>query len=147
MNITAPSIAAKRSFSKELSHLKTNQQLLTILILLFICMVFWIIISLFSSQTSTKITPEITEMAKPFNPTLSVEVLDTLENKKNFSDQELSNFPIYIIQKDVVTQTESIVELGSGQTVNSPQATVQPTASPTPSATPIVQTGNTVDTL
>lgn len=145
MNIATPSVAAKRSFSKELNMLKANQQLLTILVLLFICMVFWIIIALLSSQTRTKITPELLEMAKPFNPTLNTEVLDSLESKQVFTEEELANFPIFIIQKSETDQTETIVELGTGTPATTPAPTVAPVTTPNP--TPPAETGNVDDTL
>lgn len=146
MNITSPSVANKRSFSKEVSRLKTNQQLLTILVLLFICMILWIIISLFSSQNSTKITPEILEMAKPFNPTLDSSVLDTLDTKKVLTDEELTNFPIYVIQRDPLDQSERIVELGTSTPSTTPAPTQQTTTTPSP--TPVsTETDNTDDAL
>lgn len=147
MNITTPSVASQRSFSKELTKLRTNQQILTILVLLFICMVFWIIVSLFSSQTSTKVTPEMTQKAEPLNPTLSTQVLDTLESKKVFTDEELSNFPIYVIQKSTTDQIERIVELKSGQAAPTTSNTPQPTATPQPATTTTPQTGNQTDTV
>ncbi|PIR61563.1 MAG: hypothetical protein COY81_03335 [Candidatus Pacebacteria bacterium CG_4_10_14_0_8_um_filter_43_12] len=109
--IMTPSVEAKRTFSKEMNHLKANQQILTILVLLFISMIFWIIVSLFSSQTSSKISPDIKKLAKPLTPTLSVEALDTLESKQAISDQDLASFPIFVIQTDSTTQTQRIVEL------------------------------------
>jgi hypothetical protein len=141
MNITTPSVAAKRSFSKEVARIKTSQQLLTILILLFICMIFWIIVSLFSSQTNTKITPEVLEMAKPFNPTLSTEVLDSIEQRTVITDEELVDFPIKVIQKDLVTQEETIVDL---QTRTS--GTTTPASPQSDTVTPPAQTQNVVDT-
>lgn len=135
--ITTPSLEAKRTFSKEMNRLRTNQQLLTILVLLFICLIFWIIVSLFSSQTSSKISPDIKEMAKPFNPTLSTQVLDTLESKRVFSEEELANFPIYVIERDPLDQTERIVELGTPST---PVATPGPVATPQSTVAPASET-------
>lgn len=148
MNITSPSVASKRTFSKEMSRLKTNQQLLTILVLLFICMILWIIVSLVSSQNTTKISAEVLEMAKPFNPTLDETVLDTLDTKRVLSTEELSNFPIYIIQRDPVDQTETIVELNTRQTITTPTATPQPSTSEPdstqtePTTSPFTETTN-----
>lgn len=136
--ITTPSIESKRSFSKEISRIKNKQQMLTILILLFICLLFWIIVSLFSSQNSSKISPNVQEMARPFNPTLSTEVLDTLETKKVFSEEELSDFPIFIIREDPQTQAETIVELGKPSIVIQPTA-VPRSATPQPSTAPIIE--------
>lgn len=142
MNITAPSVSSKRSFSKEMNRLKTNQQILTILVLLFICMIFWIIVSLFSSQNSTKISPEISQMAKPFNPTLDASVLDTLDSKRVLSEEELADFPIFVIQRDPTDQTETIVELGTRQPATTTTTTTPPTTSTTTPATTPVETGN-----
>lgn len=147
MNITSPSVASQRSFSRELNKLRTSQQILTILVLLFICMVFWIIVSLFSSQNSSKITPDMTEKAAQFSPTLSTQVMDGLQNKRVFTDEELSNFPIYVIQKDTNDQTERIVELKSGQPAPGTTTTQQPVATPSPTTTPTSETGNTSETV
>lgn len=147
MNITAPSVASKRSFSKEVNRLKANQQLLTILVLLFICMIFWIIVSLFSSQNSTKISPEVQQMAKPFNPTLDATVLDTLDGKRLLTDEELSSFPIFIIQRNLTDQTETIVELNTGRSIENSPVTTPPTTSTTQPTTTPVETENTTDTV
>lgn len=122
--IATASVEAKRSFSKEMNKLRRNQQILTILILLFVCMSFWIIVSLFSSQRSSKISPEINQMAKPLTPTLDSTVLDTLDAKVSYTDEELADFPIFILVRDNQTQEERIVPLGSAVL---PVNTVQPT--------------------
>ena len=111
--ISSPSVEAKRNFSREVSKLKRNQQILTILVLLFVSMTFWIITSLFSSQTSSKISPTINKLAMPLTPTLDTTILDTIDLKRSFSEEELSNFPIYVVVRDQSTQTERIVPIGT----------------------------------
>lgn len=143
MNIATPSVAAKRSFSKEMNRLKTSQQILTILVLLFICMILWIIVSLFSSQNTTTISSELLQMAKPFNPTLSTEVIDEIETKRVFSDQELQDFTIFVIERDPLNQVDVVVELGNP---SSAVPVTPATPVPTPVATPI-PTQNEADAL
>lgn len=111
--ITSPSIEAKRTFSKEVSKLRRNQQILTILVLLLVSMAFWIIVSLFSSQRSTKISADINTLAAPLTPTLDTSVLDTLDSKVTYTTEELADFPIFVIVNDTQTQEERIVPIGT----------------------------------
>lgn len=111
--ITSASIEAKRTFSKEITKLRRNQQILTILVLLLVSMAFWIIVSLFSSQRSTKISPDINKLAEPLVPTLDTSVLDTIDSKVTYTTEELADFPIMVIVNDTQTQEERIVPIGT----------------------------------
>lgn len=112
-NISSPSVEAQRSFSKELSKLRRNQQILTILVLLFVTMAVWILVSLASSQRTSKITPEVKQMALPLTPTLDTTAIDKLESKVTYTEEELSTFPINVIYTDPRSQQETVVPLGT----------------------------------
>lgn len=111
--ITSASVEAKRSFSKEINKLRRNQQILTILVLLLVSMAFWIIVRLFSSQRTSKISPDINKLAEPLVPTLDTTVLDTLDSKVTYTTEELSDFPIMVIVTDPQNQDERIVPIGT----------------------------------
>lgn len=111
--ISSPSVEAKRNFSRELNKLRRSQQILTILVLLFVVMSFWIVVSLFSSQKSSKISPEVQKLAKPLTPTLDDTILDTITAKRAFTPEELANFEIFVTITDTATQTERVVPIGT----------------------------------
>ncbi|MFZ1721425.1 MAG: hypothetical protein WAU07_02880 [Microgenomates group bacterium] len=103
----------KTTIANEFSKLKQNQKLLAILILFFVCTIAWTAASLFSSQTSSSISPKLLEISKPLNPVLNVDALSRIEAKKLYTDEELADFPIY---KIVITESgrgERIVNINT----------------------------------
>jgi hypothetical protein len=76
-------------------------------------MAFWISVSLFSSQRSTKISPDVNKLAEPLVPTLDTSVLDTIDSKVTYTTEELADFPIMVIVNDTQTQEERIVPIGT----------------------------------
>ncbi len=82
---------------KQLSGLYRNQHLLGLLLFSLVTIIIWVSIGLITSQSKTSLPPELQKMAKSLNPTLNTEVLDQIEDKKTFSDEELRSFPIYRI--------------------------------------------------
>lgn len=84
-----------KSAKKGFSSLKIKRQALYILIFSFVTVVVWISGSLFRSQRRTGIAPDLLELAKPLSPTINVSLIDEIEDKNNFSVQDLSNFQIY----------------------------------------------------
>ncbi len=79
----------------QLKGLKKRKEILVILIFLFVIVIFWIGLSLFSSQEKLGITPEQKKMSQPLTPNLNVATLEKLEQKKKYSEFELKNFPVY----------------------------------------------------
>lgn len=90
----------KKTLRQDLEKLKTNRTFLIVLILLFVCAIFWTSLSLFSSQNDTKISTEQKKLAQPLNPNLDLRTISQLETKKYFSDVELSNFQIFKLITD-----------------------------------------------
>jgi len=84
----------------QLKNLKKRKEVLIILIFLFVIVIFWIGLSLFSSQQKLGITPEQKALAQPLTPNVNTAVLEKLEAKKKYSDFELREFPIYAIYQD-----------------------------------------------
>ncbi len=107
--ITTERTRVNSGIAGQFSRLKYKQQLLAIFSLLLVCIFFWIAASLFSSQQKSKLTPELAKMAKPFNPVLKAELLDTVMSKKMYTQEELQSFSIFVLNYDKVTQSASIV--------------------------------------
>ncbi len=101
----------ENDIKKDLHKLKTNRQFLTVLILLFVAVFFWIVVTLLNSQAKTEVSHEFTILAKPLTPHLDMEILKKIQAKKSYSDKELSQFTIY---KNITTRdgkTEKIVPI------------------------------------
>lgn len=79
----------------QLKSLKHGQQLLAIVILLLVLSIGWIFLGIFAGQQSSRISPAQKKAATPLTPQLDETILETIENKRVYSDSELSNFPIY----------------------------------------------------
>jgi hypothetical protein len=109
--ITTPSAATKQMIQQEFSMLKQRKQTLTIMILLFICMLAWGSVSLFSSQKETKVDTEVITLAKPLNPIIDVDTLAKLETKRSFTTDELAKFTIYRIVTDPKSQSERVITI------------------------------------
>jgi hypothetical protein len=90
----------KNNFKQQLEKIKTQRKLLLILIFAFIATVVWIGGSIFMSQQKTKISDEVKLLARPLTPSLDVEVFERIETKKTYSDEDLTEFPIYKIEED-----------------------------------------------
>lgn len=99
-------------FKRTLKKLNQQQQALIILTFSLIAVIVWISVSLFSSQRRSGISDEQVKMSKPLVPIINKEVLLNLEKKQSFSNQELRQFPIYMMFKDQ-DQTEKVVEIGT----------------------------------
>ena len=126
------SIGTKRSFVGEISKLRRNQQVLTGLVLLFVVVIFWIIVSLFSSQRDSKISPELQKLATPLNPAINDTVFTGLEDKRVFSEEELADFPI-MIQVDMGKGEKKVVPLGTSAATPTPRPITTPTPTMRPS--------------
>mgnify|MGYP006921601114 CR=1 FL=1 len=80
----------------QLKNLKKRKEILIILLFLFVIVIFWIGLSLFSSQQKLGITPEQKKLSQPLTPNIDVTTLEKIEKKKKYTDYELQNFPIYV---------------------------------------------------
>ncbi len=129
----------QKDIRQEIAGLRHNQYFLAILVLLFVSIIVWTSVSIVTSQKETKVSPKLLQLAKPLSPSLKGEVIDELEAKRIFTDEELSQFPIYKIlvsqdgrQKKVVTIDTIEEEIENFQPVRR-------NPSPSPSPTPAVQ--------
>lgn len=98
---------------KKLSGLRFKQQALYLMIFSFVTVVVWIGGSLFSSQKRTGVSPELLELAKPLNPTINTALLDEIESRKNYTDEELKYFQVYKIIKSKDGRIQQVVPIES----------------------------------
>ncbi len=110
MNLNITNIP-KSEIRKDFQKLKTNRQFLTILILLFVSILFWITISLISSQSNEEISKELTALAKPLTPNFDRDELLKIQEKHSYSEEELSSFVIFKILSSRDGKTEKVVPL------------------------------------
>lgn len=110
----------------DIRKIQKNRQALAILILFFVSIIFWVSVSLIASQTTEKISTELTDLAKPLTPTIDTEVFAEIEAKKTYTQDELSSFTIYkaLTSKDgksdrIVPLEVSIEDLEPSPTPNS----------------------------
>lgn len=104
-----------KTIEYELKTLHYKQQLLAILIFSLVCVGLWVIVSVARSQQTTKIDPELQRLARPLNPNINESVLQQLEQKRQFTENELRTFPIYrIVEADQNTVTSpQPIQIGS----------------------------------
>ena len=86
------------NFQSQLGKLQQRKELLIILLFLFVIVIFWIVVGVFSSQQTAGITTEQKSLSTPLSPSLNISVIDKLEQKKSYSEEELADFPVYTIQ-------------------------------------------------
>lgn len=102
-------------FKKQLEKLKKEKKLFTAFIFVLAAIIVWILVSILVTKKTTGITPEMTELAEPLNPNLNMTILDRLDVKRTFTQDQLANFPIYTLVQDSETEAVSIVEVVSQQ--------------------------------
>lgn len=86
----------KARLKQELNRLRRQKTILWVGVLFLIAVLIWTAFSIFTSQKKVKIDQDLTELAKPLVPRLDKEVFSMIEEKRVLSDEELSNFPIYV---------------------------------------------------
>lgn len=82
------------NIQKQLRNIYQQQQLLYMFVFGLVLSIAWLVVAIFSSQTSTKIDAELQRMSVSLNPNINEEVIEILEAKRSFSDEELANFEI-----------------------------------------------------
>ena len=87
----------KNSMIDQIKSLRHGQQLLAIVILFLVLTFAWIFLSIFAGQRESTISPALQNAAKPLTPQIDEATLETIENKRSYSDEELDNFTIYKI--------------------------------------------------
>lgn len=124
-----------KSLTQEVQKLRKNRQFLAILILLFVCVMFWTGFTLISSQHKTKIDAALTKLAVPLTPTLDDTVITAVEQKTWYEDDQLTNFPIYKIVTSRSDRLDRVVNIDTPE--EEIEALSKPTPRPTTTGTPL----------
>jgi len=140
-----------------LKSLNNQQNFLRILIFSVVTIMIWIAFTIFRTQQTTQISPELQKMALPLTPTIDMDVISRIDQKKSYSDQELSSFPVYglVIDKTGQQTIQIINGQGAGQTttttatpasesakIAAPEVTTEPAPSPETSVDTTQSTGS-----
>jgi len=120
-------IVSKTQIKKDITKLKANKQFLTILVLLFVSIFFWITISLISSQSKEEISKELTILSRPLTPNIDKETLLKIKDKYSYSEEELSSFTIYKVLTTRDGKIDKVVPLEITIDDIDPKATPKPT--------------------
>lgn len=99
-----------------LTGFRIQQQLLYIFIFTFVTVIIWIGGSLFRSQRSTGISPDLLELAKPLNPTINPTTMAEIESRTFYSQEDLDNFVIYRLISSQDGAVQRIVPITSDLT-------------------------------
>jgi hypothetical protein len=159
-----------KSIGKQLNKLRRDKRFLWFGILFFVLIAFWILLSLFATTKTSSISPELKDLAKSFIPRLESKVFDEILLKRSFSEEELSNFSIYVLDKknteggskliditvenlelteeqfaeedQLILEDQPLEEEQREEAVPTPTLTPISTATPTPMLTPAVDMGS-----
>lgn len=129
-------------FKKQLGNLRNQRQFMVMLIFLFVIVVFWTGLSLIGSRQKVAISSELRNLAKPLNPTINEAVLEKIEVKKYYSDQELTNFNIYKVISTKDGSVSRLVNISAETELLELTPTPTPEVEPTPTSVPSVQEEN-----
>jgi hypothetical protein len=80
---------------RQIGGLRRNQQFLYIGLFTLVAVIVWVAGSLFQSQRKTGISSELQKMALPLNPNINTFVIDRIESKTSYSNEELAEFEIF----------------------------------------------------
>ncbi len=108
----------QNQFQIQLEKIKTKRKLFFALIFALAAAFVWIFVSIFSTQGAAGVSPEMKKMAEPLNPTLNTDVLDRLESRRYFTQQDLQRFPVYAIIENEDTGAILIVDVVNNRTVS-----------------------------
>lgn len=96
------------NLSEQFELLRRQRGLMVGLLLMLVIVVFWVGLGLFSSQQKFAVPKEMRDLAKPLSPIVDEKVLDKLQQKRQFSPEELTGFTIY---KVVVGESDRQLKL------------------------------------
>lgn len=129
--------------AKSLDNLQQKQIFVRLLVFSLVTVMVWVFFSLFRSQQSSAIDPELQRLAIPLVPVIDTATLTELEQRRSFTPEELAQFPIYTVFRDE-TGTEQIrlkTSTGVASRSAQPAATpVAPSVTQTPAASSVSPT-------
>ncbi|MEN8253274.1 MAG: hypothetical protein ABFQ62_02785 [Patescibacteria group bacterium] len=101
--------------TKTLQGLKRRQALMYVMLFSLVTIVIWAVFSLFSSQKKVPIPPELLKLAQPLNPNIDTQIIEKLEHKKEYTNSELKNFPIYTVIVNTQTRDINLVTIDKAE--------------------------------
>lgn len=104
---------AENNIQKQLIRLRRNKKFLWFGILFLVLVIIWILTSIFATTKTSTISQELRDLAKPFVPRLESKVLDEILVKRVFSDEELSNFSIFVLDTKNIDGGEVAIDITS----------------------------------
>ena len=96
---------------KQLAKLRRNKKLLWLGILFLVLIILWILVSIFATTKTSTISKEQIELSKSFVPRLESKIFDEILVKRAFSDEELSYFAVFVVDKDDVRSEGKIIDI------------------------------------
>ena len=101
--------------NKQIAATKLKQKVIISSALLLVAIVAWAVIQFLLPKPEI-IDQEILDLAKPFSFQINQSVLGLLTDKIQFTDEQMTNFPIYIIDESSLSRGNSLVvnQLGTG---------------------------------
>lgn len=90
---------------------RTKSFLLIVMSLLFVCVLFWIILSIFATQKESEVSGASEKLASPLNPVLDTSQLTKIENKRYTAPEELQSFPVNILLTDPKSKTKYVTQV------------------------------------
>lgn len=120
----------EKTVKSDIKKLRKNRQFLTILILLFVSVLFWIFVSILSSQKKEAISPELKLLSKPLTPNIDIATVEKIEQKSSYSQSDLSSFTIYKILSSRDGKNERVVPLEVTSEDLEPKENPAPTQQP-----------------
>lgn len=132
-----------QSLHNEFKQLHRNRVLLVGAILLLVCVIAFVSVQIAVSKTTEQITPQQRRFASALTPSFDTSVLEKLESKRYYTDEELSSFTIYKLFEDSRSSSLLVVPIETDEEELVRQGTPTPPPprpSPTPDASPSAQT-------
>lgn len=130
-------MTASQGYKDLIQQLKLREDILRILVFTLFTVFCWVGFSIFQSQQKTKIPAETQRHAIPLNPNLNTTLIDEIEARKMFSEQELESFPI--LTKVTNSEGVEVITTLGDQTAlvlsEGASATTAATPTPTPAST------------
>lgn len=99
--------------TKQLQRLRHQKNILWVGVLLFVLVVLWILVSIFTSSRTSSITAEQRELARPFIPRLESAVFDQILLRRPYDAGELGVFPIFITGGDELSEIPVLIDITS----------------------------------
>ncbi len=99
--------------TKQLQRLRHQKNILWVGVLLFVLVVLWILISIFTSSRTSSITAEQRELARPFIPRLESAVFDQILLRRPYDAGELRVFPIFVTSGDGLSDNPVLIDITS----------------------------------